>query len=166
MEATEDFADQVAPAQRLTPQQRATLIEYARAGTVHGAAQLLGIGPQTVKNHLSEAYRRLGVKTGPQAVYVLFGGEDVIRALPPALQPRQKARLRSANPRMPALIDGEMRIHDIRLAGRVGHAEASAGAGPTCDTCGLSPLRVTLVEAFEWLALYVRHPRSQASGTG
>lgn len=166
MEGAEALSDDLAPAQRLTPQQRATLIEYARTGTIRSAAELLGINAQTAKNRLSEIYRILGVTTGTQAIYVLMGGEDVIRKLPPVLAPRSDGRLRSGNPKMPTLIDGEMTIQDIRLAGRIGHAEASVGAEPACDACGLSPLRVTLIEAFEWLALYVRSGRPRPIGTG
>lgn len=154
VEAADALSEEVAPAQRLTPQQRATLMAYARAGSIESAAALLGIGGQTIKNHLTDAYRRLGVKSGPQAIYVLMGGEGVLRALPTAL-PRQSHRLRGAPLHMPTLVDGQMSLGELRQAARVGDLEAG-NAGPDCAQCGLPPGRATLTELIDWLAYYVR----------
>lgn len=72
------------PAQLLTPQQRATLLAYGRLGDQRLVAAELGIGVQTVKNHLSQAYSRLGVGSAPQAIYVLMGGDQMALQVPEA----------------------------------------------------------------------------------
>lgn len=72
------------PAQLLTPQQRATLLAYGRLGDQRLVAEELGITTQTVKNHLSQAYGRLGVASGPQAIYMLMGGDQTALQVPEA----------------------------------------------------------------------------------
>lgn len=86
MGLVEAFADgtEPSPAQLLTPQQRATLLAYGRLGDQRLVAAELGIGQQTVKNHLSQAYSRLGVASAPQAIYMLMGGEQTALQVPEA----------------------------------------------------------------------------------
>lgn len=72
------------PSQLLTPQQRAAVLAYGRLGDQRLVADELGIAMQTVKNHLSDAYRRLGVESGPQAIYMLMGGAQAALAVPEA----------------------------------------------------------------------------------
>jgi DNA-binding CsgD family transcriptional regulator len=49
------------PPTSLTPRQREALAAYARTGNQREAAERLGIGYQTVKNHLAAAYAALDV---------------------------------------------------------------------------------------------------------
>lgn len=84
MEAIEEGSEHASPAQLLTPQQRAVLLSYGQVGSVEAAGRQLGISAQTVKNHLSDAYRRLGVARGHQALYVLMGGDKAARSVPEA----------------------------------------------------------------------------------
>lgn len=61
-----------------TPRQREILLTYAHTGTVKGAAHELGLSQQTVKTQLSEAYGRLGVESGIQAIYQLLDGDRLL----------------------------------------------------------------------------------------
>lgn len=160
MEATEPHSEGLP---RLSPRQRATLLAYARAGTIERTADLLELAPQTVKNHLSEAYHLLGVRTGPQAIYVLMGGDDVLRNLPGSLPSRRQLRARGVALQMPDMVDGELWLRDLRSAARMGDAEV--GAAEVCDTCRLSSARATLSELVSWLTLYVRPGRAAGVGT-
>lgn len=156
VEAAEALTDELAPAQRLTPQQRATLLAYARTGGIEGAAALVGISGQTAKNHLSEGYRRLGVKSGPQAIYLLMGGENVLRDLPPALPAHRRAAGRGARAsRLPTMIDGEITLRDLREAARLGDADTTEP-------------KASFTELVDWLAFYIHPPgwRPRGPSTG
>lgn len=156
VEAAEALTNDLAPAQRLTPQQRATLLAYARTGTIEGAAAVMGLSAQTAKNHLSVGYRRLGVKSGPQAIYLLMGGENVLRDLPPALPAhRRAAQRRVRHLRMPSMIDGEITLRDLRDAARLGDADTTEP-------------KASFTELVDWLAYYIHPPgwRPRAPSTG
>lgn len=143
MESADELRETLAPAQLLTQQQRTTLLEYARLGSVRATGSLLGISPQTVKNHLADAYRRLGVRSGPQAVFVMMGGEGAVSAIPPAahdlavLRARVRALERQARGRsptpladrlpsrrdavpldVPVMVDGHITLAQLRAASR------------------------------------------------
>lgn len=51
----------------LTPRQRQVLALYASGLSTRDAATLMGVAPQTVKNHALAAYRTLGVQGRLQA---------------------------------------------------------------------------------------------------
>jgi PAS domain S-box-containing protein len=53
---------------RLTPRQQDVLVELARGCSTDGIARMLGISPETVRNHLREIFRRLGVHSRVGAV--------------------------------------------------------------------------------------------------
>jgi DNA-binding NarL/FixJ family response regulator len=57
--------------QRPTRRQLEVLRSYIRAGSVAAAAQELGIGETTVRQHLSGLYRRTGCVNAAQAAYRL-----------------------------------------------------------------------------------------------
>lgn len=48
---------------RLTPMQRRVADELVTGCTIAEAAEALGIAPETVRTHLKEVYRRLGIST-------------------------------------------------------------------------------------------------------
>lgn len=54
-----------------SPAQIATLVAYVRTFSQKRAAKERGVAIQTVKNHLEELYRRLGVSSALEAVVVL-----------------------------------------------------------------------------------------------
>lgn len=54
-----------------TPRQVAVLAAIVEEGTYVGAGYRLGISPSTVRGHLVDVRRRLGVSTTTQAVYIL-----------------------------------------------------------------------------------------------
>jgi DNA-binding CsgD family transcriptional regulator len=56
----------------LSRRQADVLVSYARLGDQQSVAQALDMSVQTVKNHLGEAYRRLGVGSIVEAIYVLW----------------------------------------------------------------------------------------------
>lgn len=96
MRFVEAFAEgpEHSPAQLLTPQQRAAVLAYGRLGDTRLVADQLGITFQTVKNHLADAYRRLGVTSGAQAVYVLMGGDRSALEVPETSNDVRSLRLR------------------------------------------------------------------------
>lgn len=55
----------------LSGQEVACLAAYARLGWVQGVADELGISGQTVKNHLSRVYEKLGAHSGIDAFHKL-----------------------------------------------------------------------------------------------
>ena len=59
------------PLARLTPRQREILKAATVGGYADGGASL-GIAPGTVREHLSAIYRRLGVATLGQALYLVW----------------------------------------------------------------------------------------------
>jgi DNA-binding CsgD family transcriptional regulator len=59
------------PAARLTPRQRQSITVALVVGIQEGADRL-GISRQTLKSHLTDAYRRLGVSSLGEAAYVLW----------------------------------------------------------------------------------------------
>lgn len=59
-----------APTSDLTDRQLAVLDQIRRGASNRLAATELGMSPETVKSHLSEAFRRLGVSTRTEAVDV------------------------------------------------------------------------------------------------
>jgi DNA-binding NarL/FixJ family response regulator len=61
--------------QRPTRRQLEVLRAYIRAGSVEAAAYELGVGETTVRQHLSELYRRTGYLNAAQAAYCLGVGE-------------------------------------------------------------------------------------------
>jgi DNA-binding CsgD family transcriptional regulator len=63
------------PLARLTPRQREILKAATVGGYADGGASL-GIAPGTVRDQLARVYRRLGVVSLPQALYVLWLRED------------------------------------------------------------------------------------------
>lgn len=54
-----------------TPRELTVLRAYAETGSTKAAGALLGIVPQTVRNHLLAIHRRLGVETSVEAVWRL-----------------------------------------------------------------------------------------------
>jgi DNA-binding CsgD family transcriptional regulator len=57
----------------LTPRELEILRLMAHEGLMReGVAARLGLKPSTVRTHVSKAYRKLGVSTGPQAIVVCF----------------------------------------------------------------------------------------------
>lgn len=56
----------------LSAAQRESLQAYVDTGSVEKAAQLRGSSPHTIKNHLREARRRLGVKNTAQLVCLAY----------------------------------------------------------------------------------------------
>lgn len=156
-EAEQREDDAIAPVQRLTPAQRRLLLAYARTGTHAAVAHEFGLAPSTVKNHLANAYERLGVHNGQQAIYLVMGGDDVARDLAPELPTLPRPRLATSAPyaSMPVMIDGQISLDDLRTAARIGDAEADG-----------SP-RATLSECIEFLSYYVRpRPRSTEAVAG
>lgn len=134
--------------------QRRVLLTYAKAGTIDLASRELGISAQTAKNHLTDAYRRLGVHSGPQAVYVLLGGQAAEDDLPePVSLSWRRAYRRPLNGEMPAMVDGEVWLADLRAAAAVGDSEANGST------------RASLRECVEFLSYYIRSPRGTI-GTG
>lgn len=59
--------------QPLSPRQREMIMLAAQGLSRKQAAARLGLSPQTVKNHLQEAYAKLGVNNIAQAVFVVCG---------------------------------------------------------------------------------------------
>lgn len=57
----------------LTPRQSEVIRAMFREGSVKDAARALGIKPVTVKNHLIDIHRRLGVENTYEAAYRLWG---------------------------------------------------------------------------------------------
>lgn len=97
----EDGYSEIEPVQRLTEAQRRSILGYARHGTIDAAAIELGISSQTVKNHLTETYRRLGVRSGPQAIFMLMGGDAIVDRLPPPAVVPARTRAAARRPRIP-----------------------------------------------------------------
>ena len=58
-------------ARDVTPRQLAAVRALLATGSPKGAAELLGISPLTVRDHLADARLRLGVETNEQLVLVL-----------------------------------------------------------------------------------------------
>jgi DNA-binding CsgD family transcriptional regulator len=58
--------------ERLTPTQRAVLLMAARGCRNAEIAAHLGLGYSTVKHHLMEVYKRLGVRNRTEAVVALY----------------------------------------------------------------------------------------------
>ena len=56
---------------KLSPREHAALKAYAELGVQKHAAQHMGISYQTYKNHMTAAYRRLGVTTAIGAFWAL-----------------------------------------------------------------------------------------------
>jgi DNA-binding NarL/FixJ family response regulator len=56
----------------LSNRQADVVVAYARLGDQRSVAKALDMSIQTVKNHLSEAYKRLGVDSIVEAIYVLW----------------------------------------------------------------------------------------------
>jgi DNA-binding NarL/FixJ family response regulator len=54
----------------LTPRQLDILVGYLETGSIKAAADREGIRESTARQHLSLAYRRLGVRTAVQAVWI------------------------------------------------------------------------------------------------
>ncbi len=137
-----------------------------------------------MKNHLTSAYRRLGARTGPQAVFILLGGEGAVATLPPARDRRQdtcpelgvlRARVRilerelrgrprpdrriDAPPDVPTMVDGEITMAQLR----------AAAARYDADMDRTSEMQMTCREWAELLAYHVlpsqaRDPRAAAVG--
>lgn len=61
-----------APERPVTPHQVECLAAVVRTGTREAAARAMGISPATLKWHLRELYRRLGVETMPEAIHALW----------------------------------------------------------------------------------------------
>lgn len=59
------------PTRVLTPRELDSLRALVETGSVASAADALGIAPQTMKNHLRDAYRRLDVNGAVQAIALL-----------------------------------------------------------------------------------------------
>jgi DNA-binding NarL/FixJ family response regulator len=72
--------------QKPTRRQLEVLRAYIRAGSVAAAANELGIGETTVRQHLSGLYRRTGCVNAAQAAYWLGAG-GIVRDHRPAFRP-------------------------------------------------------------------------------
>lgn len=55
-----------------TPRQMETLTNLFRLGSLKDSARVMGVRDSTLKKHLSEAYRRLGVENAYEAAYQLW----------------------------------------------------------------------------------------------
>lgn len=170
-------------ARLLTPAQRRVLMTYARAGHVAPAAAELELSEQTVKNHLSDAYRRLGVVSGLQALYLVLGGDGAAQELPEAsvastaaamgrlarqleerdaelaaCRAREAARQRPAAP--PAwlrnLVDGAIEVAQLRAWSERFDAEAGKP----------SAMLMTAREWVELLEYYCRPGDGRRAGLG
>jgi DNA-binding CsgD family transcriptional regulator len=64
----------------LRPRERSIVTQYAEGLTVDDIAQLLVISPHTVRTHIKNAFRRLGVHSREEAARLLFA-EEVRRLL-------------------------------------------------------------------------------------
>ena len=64
----------------LRPRERVIVTQYAEGLTVEEIAQLLVISPHTVRTHVKNAFRRLGVHSRDEAAQLLFA-EEVRRLL-------------------------------------------------------------------------------------
>lgn len=62
-----DYRVKPAIGEPLTLREYLTLATYAREGDQRLTAEAMGVGTQTVKNHLIRAYAKLGVQTNLQA---------------------------------------------------------------------------------------------------
>ena len=59
------------PTRDVTPRQLAVIRVFLAVGGLKGAAYALGVSPFTVRNHLINARRRVGVETNEQLIYIL-----------------------------------------------------------------------------------------------
>lgn len=82
---------------RLTPKQREVLLAYAQLGSQEAVAASMGISVQTIKNHLTQAYRRLGAHGGVHAIYLIMGGAERLSAAEPPIDRRLSRPGRSAD---------------------------------------------------------------------
>jgi DNA-binding CsgD family transcriptional regulator len=169
-------SDELEPVQRLTPAQRQALLETARTGSAKGAAESLGVAVPTIKNQLTDVYRRLGVRSGMQAIYLVMGGRittdqlpeptsDVswlrarVRRLEGLLRRREAAVERLARMRetrgergqlpplaVPVMVDGRIRLADIRAASLRCDADAERS----------STTLMTATEWADWIGYYVQ----------
>lgn len=63
----------VESAEILTKRQEETLLAYGQLGSTAAVAEELNLSPNTVRNHLLEARRRLGVRFTIEAVWMARG---------------------------------------------------------------------------------------------
>ena len=73
-----DSRQVVNPADKLSVQERRVLDLVADGRTNSEAAQLLGLSPHTVKNHLANIFEKLGVSNRAEAVALLLRSENAL----------------------------------------------------------------------------------------
>lgn len=64
------------PTQELSPREREVLLTYAQQGTYQKTADRLGIGRETVREHLRKVHRKLNVKSSIEAYGLIRGEQD------------------------------------------------------------------------------------------
>lgn len=100
----------------------------------------------TVKAHLTEIYRRLGVDSGVQAMYVALGGSLAVAGDRPASAPAL-----GLPTHMPLMIEGQIDSEQLMAAARLGDNEAEHST------------RASLVECVDFFRHYIR-PRGWGTG--
>jgi DNA-binding CsgD family transcriptional regulator len=171
-----------APAQLLTSQQRAVIFAYGRLGSIAAAAADIGIAEPTAKQHLTAVYRRLGVDSAPQAIYVLMGGEAAVQAVPEASNDARVLRRRVAVLER-QLADCENALASANALERARHAATARPSDPMyiplmtdgqiglknlrewstrfdADAASTSEMRMSAREWVDLLSYYTRRPGS------
>ncbi len=103
------------PEERLTPRQRDSLAAYAKFGSQSEAAASIGLNLSTYKNHLSNAYERLGGFGGAVEAFRILGWLRVpSESSGAAIADLQQinALLKNANAAMAELGEDLMRLAD------------------------------------------------------
>jgi DNA-binding CsgD family transcriptional regulator len=81
----------------ITPDEIRLLQEYAALGSMKAVAHLRGRSTHTIRNRLASVYHALGVESGVQAVYVVFGSVEWFQPAPPVSAPSNLRHVRHDN---------------------------------------------------------------------